>query len=95
MTKTQLEEELEIKNDQIGHLQTELDDLKTRMNDGVLISFNENNHYQELQRNTVVSMERADKLQEVNTELIKAIANLNGGVLKDLSETIVNITKRQ
>jgi predicted RNase H-like nuclease (RuvC/YqgF family) len=29
-----------------------------------------------------------------NTELINTIATLNGGVLKDLSQTILNLTKR-
>lgn len=64
-------------------------------NNSTSISNSDYQHYLELQRSTINYIERTNALQESNTALINTIANLNGGVLKDLSETIVNLTSKK
>ena len=94
MTKLELEKRNQELIVELTELQQKHDELKQSMQSGVLITINENNHYMELQRTTNLLMDRTEKLHDSNAELIKSIANLNGGVLKDLSETIVNLTRK-
>ena len=93
MTKDELQQIIDKQHQEIAELQDEIDRQNEQSKNGVWLDWPANNHYIELQNSTNKSIERVEKLQESNTELINAIANLNGGVLKDLSQTIVNLTK--
>lgn len=105
MIKAQLEKLLEVQKKENQNLRTRLENIDSEWQEkfekefhyaanSINISNRDYEHYQQLQETTMQAVERANQLSEANSELVKAIANLNGGVLKDLSQTIVSLTKK-
>lgn len=94
MTKAKQQEIIDAQERTIKNLKEQLIEHKKKDQDGEWFPWVERDHYIELQETAVKNMEYTDKLRESNAELISTIANLNGGVLKDLSQTIVNLTGR-
>jgi len=94
MTKAKQQEIIDEQKLEIETLRNELNEHAEQSKSGIWYTWDQDRHYHELQENTLKSIETADKMRDSNNELIKAIANLNGGVLKDLSQTIVNLTGR-
>ena len=64
------------------------------MKDSVLISQWDYNNYERIREDQNNLIDKNRELSENNIKLVNSLAELNGGVLKDLSQTIVNLTKQ-